>query len=115
MFDSVPMDLYPACAEEMYSDYCNKINVVLYLTVLSFCMDFGIAETGIARGSPPGTTTEVLRFGIPFAEIRVVSERPDKEDSSRQYCQHLGRSMDWGLELYEALNENGRCECGART
>jgi hypothetical protein len=36
-------------------------------------MDFGIAETGIARGSPPGTTTEVLRFGIPFAEIRVVS------------------------------------------
>jgi hypothetical protein len=36
-------------------------------------MDFGIAETGIARGSPPGTTTEVLRFGIPFTEIRVVS------------------------------------------
>jgi hypothetical protein len=36
-------------------------------------MEFGIAETGIARGSPPGTTTEVLRFGIPFAEIRVVS------------------------------------------
>jgi hypothetical protein len=34
---------------------------------------FGIAETGIARGSPPGTTTEVLRFGDPFAEIRVVS------------------------------------------
>jgi hypothetical protein len=40
---------------------------------LPFCMDFGIAETGIARGSPPGTTTEVLRFGTPFAEIRVVS------------------------------------------
>jgi hypothetical protein len=38
-------------------------------------MDFGIAETGIARGSPPGTTTEVLRFGVPFVEIRVVSER----------------------------------------
>jgi hypothetical protein len=36
-------------------------------------MEFGIAETGIARGSPPGTTTEVLRFGVPFAEIRVVS------------------------------------------
>jgi hypothetical protein len=36
-------------------------------------MDFGIAEKGIARGSPPGTTTEVLRFGIPFTEIRVVS------------------------------------------
>jgi hypothetical protein len=37
----------------------------LYSTLLflSFCMDFGIAETGIARGSPPGTTTEVLRVG----------------------------------------------------
>jgi hypothetical protein len=48
---------------------------MLYSTLLfsAFCMDFGIAETGIARGSPPGTTTEVLRFGVPFAEIRVVS------------------------------------------
>jgi hypothetical protein len=48
---------------------------MLYSTLLflSFCMDFGIAETGIARGSSPGTTTEVLRFGVPFAEIRVVS------------------------------------------
>jgi hypothetical protein len=36
-------------------------------------MDFGIAETGFARCSLPGTTTEVLRFGNPFAEIRVVS------------------------------------------
>jgi hypothetical protein len=41
---------------------------------LLFCMDHGVAETGIARGSPPGTTTEVLRFGIPSAEIRVVSD-----------------------------------------
>jgi hypothetical protein len=24
LFESVLMDLYPACAEEMYSDYCNK-------------------------------------------------------------------------------------------
>jgi hypothetical protein len=48
---------------------------MLYSTLLflSFCMDFGIAEAGIARGSPPGTTTEVLRFGVPFAKIRVVS------------------------------------------
>jgi hypothetical protein len=48
---------------------------MLYSTLLflPFCMDFGIAETGIARGSPLGTTTEVLRFGFPFAEIRVVS------------------------------------------
>jgi hypothetical protein len=36
-------------------------------------MVFGIAETGFARGSPPGTTTEVLIFGFPFAEIRFVS------------------------------------------
>jgi hypothetical protein len=36
MFDSVPMDLYPTCAEEMYSDYCNKINVVLF----PFCFIF---------------------------------------------------------------------------
>jgi hypothetical protein len=43
------------------------------LLFLSFCMDYGIAETGIARGSPPGTTTEVLRFGLPFTEFRVVS------------------------------------------
>jgi hypothetical protein len=50
-----------------------------------------------------------------FVRQRCFEERPDKEDSSRQFCQHLGRSMDWGLELYEALNENGRCECGART
>jgi hypothetical protein len=43
-----------------------------FYSVLSFCMDFGIAETGFARGSPPGTTTEVLRVGLPFAEIRFV-------------------------------------------
>jgi hypothetical protein len=36
-------------------------------------MDFGIAETGFARGSPPRTTTEVLRVELPFAEIRFVS------------------------------------------
>jgi hypothetical protein len=36
-------------------------------------MEFGIAETGIARGSPPGTTTEVLRVGFPSEETRVVS------------------------------------------
>jgi hypothetical protein len=49
---------------------------MLYSTLLFlfFCMDFGIAEIGFARGSPPGTTTKVLRFGIPFVEIRVVSQ-----------------------------------------
>jgi hypothetical protein len=24
LFDSVPMDFFPACAKEIYSDYCNK-------------------------------------------------------------------------------------------
>jgi hypothetical protein len=42
-------------------------------------MDFGIAETGIARGSPLGTTTEVLRVGFPFAEIRFVSGQLQQE------------------------------------
>jgi hypothetical protein len=32
---------------------------------------FGIAETGIARGSPPGTTTEVQRVGFLSAENPV--------------------------------------------
>jgi hypothetical protein len=44
-----------------------------FYSVLFFCMDFGIAETGFARGSPPRTTTEVLRVELPFAEIRFVS------------------------------------------
>jgi hypothetical protein len=35
---------------------------------------FGIAETGIACGSPLGTTTEVQRIGYPSAENRFVSE-----------------------------------------
>jgi hypothetical protein len=35
---------------------------------------FGIAETGIARGRPPGTTTEVQRVGFPSAGIRFVSQ-----------------------------------------
>jgi hypothetical protein len=34
---------------------------------------FGIAETGIACGSLPGTTTKVQRVGFPSAEIRFVS------------------------------------------
>jgi hypothetical protein len=34
---------------------------------------FGIAETGIARGSPPRTTTEVQRLGFPSVENRFVS------------------------------------------
>jgi hypothetical protein len=36
-------------------------------------MDFGIAEIGIARGSPPGTTTEVQRVRFLSVEIRFIS------------------------------------------
>jgi hypothetical protein len=35
---------------------------------------FGIAEAGIAHGSPPGTTTEVQRVGFPATEIRFISQ-----------------------------------------
>jgi hypothetical protein len=42
---------------------------MLYFIYLSCCMDFGIAETEIARGTLPGTTTEMQRVGFPFAEI----------------------------------------------
>jgi hypothetical protein len=64
---------------------------MLYSTFLflSFCMDFGIAETGIARGSPPGTTTEVLRVGFPSAEIRVVSETEVKIKNIRDVTPSL--------------------------
>jgi hypothetical protein len=48
---------------------CCTPSVSFYLSVWIF----GIAETGIARGSPPGTTTEVQRVGFPAAEIRFVS------------------------------------------
>jgi hypothetical protein len=48
---------------------CCTLSVSFYLSVWIF----GIAETGIARGSPPGTTTEVQRVGFPAAEIRFVS------------------------------------------
>jgi hypothetical protein len=55
---------------------CTLINVTdkcCTLSVFTFVWIFGIAETGVARGSPPGTTTEVQRVGFPPAEIRFVS------------------------------------------
>jgi hypothetical protein len=45
----------------------------------------------IARGSPPGTTTEVLRFGNPFAEIRVVSAAGSGAGAGQfSHCSHPG-------------------------
>jgi hypothetical protein len=55
---------------------CTLINVINKCCTPSVFVSiwiFGIAETGIAHGSPPGTTTEVLRVGFPSAEIRFVS------------------------------------------
>jgi hypothetical protein len=71
LFNSVKMDLYPAGAER-----CTLINVInkcCTLSILTSVWIFGIAETGVARGSPPGTTTEVQRVGFLPAEIRFVS------------------------------------------
>jgi hypothetical protein len=45
-------------------------SIYLYLSVWIF----GIAKTGIARGSPPGTTTEVQRVGFLSAENQFVSQ-----------------------------------------
>jgi hypothetical protein len=63
-------------------------------------MDFGIAETGIARGSPPGTTTEVLRVGFPSKEIRVVSE------TNKEPLLSLVISLSWTLGSYTLTNRD---------
>jgi hypothetical protein len=70
-------------------------------------MDYGIAETGIARGSPPGTTTEVLRFGVPFTEIRVISGAAPGGDRSRppQGRRGVQRKRRW-------LGLAGSCDLG---
>jgi hypothetical protein len=64
-------------------------------------MDFGIAETGIARGSPPGTTTEVLRVGFPFEVIRVVSEH-NQFALEKQWLKRK-RMLDLKLLRYPAI------------
>jgi hypothetical protein len=48
---------------------CCTLSALFYL----FVWMFGIAETGIARGSPRGTTTEVQKVEFPSAEIWFVS------------------------------------------
>jgi hypothetical protein len=55
---------------------CTLINVInncCTLSIFTSVWIFGIAETGVARGSPPGTTTKVQRVRFPPAEIRFVS------------------------------------------
>jgi hypothetical protein len=55
---------------------CTPINVInkcCTLFVSYFVWFLVLLSQGIARGSPPGTTTEVLRVGFPFAEIGFVS------------------------------------------
>jgi hypothetical protein len=46
---------------------------MLYSICFLYVWFLGISKTGVARGSPPGTTTEVQRVGFPSAEIRFVS------------------------------------------
>jgi hypothetical protein len=54
---------------------CTLINVINKCCTLFvfFVWILALLRQGIARGSPPGTTTEVLRVGFPFREIRFVS------------------------------------------
>jgi hypothetical protein len=80
---------------------------MLYSTFLflSFCMDYGITETGIARGSPPGTTTEVLRVGFPFAEIWVISA-PNRYDGWDQHVWVVSDELT--VQKYERRS-NRRC------
>jgi hypothetical protein len=77
---------------------------MLYFTyfVLSFCMDFGIAETGIARGSPPGTTTEVQRVGFPSAEIRFVSAEALEEHlvKAQKHASAMQSKLDSAFAQY---------------
>jgi hypothetical protein len=52
----------------------NVINKCFTLSVFIFRYRFfGIAETGNARGSPPGTTTKVQRAGFASVENQFVS------------------------------------------
>jgi hypothetical protein len=43
---------------------------IFFISLYGFLV---LLRQGIARGSPPGTTTEVQRVGFPSAEIRFVS------------------------------------------
>jgi hypothetical protein len=55
---------------------CTLINVINKCCTLFDFLLYGFLvflRQGIARGSPPGTTTAVQRVGFPSAEIRFVS------------------------------------------
>jgi hypothetical protein len=56
---------------------CTLIDVIIKCCTLSvFIFLYGflvVLREGIARGSPPGNTTEVQRVGFPSAENRFVS------------------------------------------
>jgi hypothetical protein len=54
---------------------CTLINVINKCCTLFVFVLYGFLvflRQGIARGSPPGTTTEVQRVGFPSTEIRFV-------------------------------------------
>jgi hypothetical protein len=55
---------------------CTLINVIHKCCTLFVFFLYGflvLLRQGFARGSPPGTTTEVQRVGFPFGENRFVS------------------------------------------
>jgi hypothetical protein len=71
LFYSVLLDLYPACGER-----CTLIIVINKCCTLFVFILYGFLvflRQGIARGSPPGTTTKVQRVGFLSMEIRFVS------------------------------------------
>jgi hypothetical protein len=51
----------------------NVISKCCTLSVFTSVWIFGIAETWVARGCPPGTTTEVQRVGFPPSENWFIS------------------------------------------
>jgi hypothetical protein len=75
-------------------------SICLYFSVWIF----GIAESGIAHGSPPGTTTEVQRVRILSAENRFVSRgllrrRPRQKSGGRPHIfrWQLRQQLQWRL------------------
>jgi hypothetical protein len=90
---------------------------MLYSICFSFSVwIFGIAETGVAHGSPPGTTTEVQRVGFPSTEIRFVSHQTTTitttSHRSREMTVSLGPHGTSVMDMKQSLHSlNRRLHC----